>query len=744
MHFSALCLGSQSQCPKASLTGICFIGLETLYCKLLQFKGHISPNVRACKTMVHVHSAFSRVDGTFPNVSFFFSQTKKKPTPREMDSRFASLGKNPRFLKPKKKDSKVSIDKRFSAIFNEASPSSANVKAAKTDKYGRKLKKTVATDLKRFYKIEDEEEDNEEKGADDRDVEKGVEKEEDEESEASFEGGIHSRDTESDGFESVSDEEGPSGSALIRGEGLAESSDEDESDLDQEALEELDRQVQSDEDEPEVENLGPISRRFAAVNMDWDNIKSRDLYKVFDAFRPKSGALISVSIYKSEFGKERLEREAREGPPKEIFGSKKLGGREEQQSLFGEEEGKDFDDEKLRQYQLDRLRYYYAVAECDSAATASAIHTAVDGTEFEKSANTFNLQFIPDDMTFDDKPVDTATSAAENYQPAAFSTAALQHSKAQLTWDLDDPDRMRITRKRFSKDELKEMDFKAYLASESEESSGDEAELQQRALKYKSLVSGADEEDGAGSDKNGSDDEVVGDMEITFVPGLSENAAAKMKKLNKEKEAEEDNVFMQERRKRKEKAKEKKSLKDDDFFNDGDDKDEPATTATKLTSKKASTKKQTEKELAELELVMFDETNAAEGKHFDMKDILKAEKQTGKKKKLTKKGKKAELVQVQDDFDINVKDSRFAEMHSSHHFAIDPTNPNFKKTAAMSKLLDERKKVSVKSSAEPKEPKVSAEVSDKLDLKAMVDSIKRKSAAAAAAQTQGKRQKVGK
>ncbi|KAI8827639.1 hypothetical protein BJ741DRAFT_540440, partial [Chytriomyces cf. hyalinus JEL632] len=606
-----------------------------------------------------------------------------------MDSRFASLGKNPRFLKPKKKDSKVSIDKRFSAIFNEASPSSTNVKAAKTDKYGRKLKKTVATDLKRFYKIEDEEEDNEEK------------------------------DTESDGFESVSDEEGPSGSALIRGEGLAESSDEDESDLDQEALEELDRQAESDEDEPEVENLGPISRRFAAVNMDWDNIKSRDLYKVFDAFRPKSGALISVSIYKSEFGKERLEREAREGPPKEIFGSKKLGGREEQQSLFGEEEGKDFDDEKLRQYQLDRLRYYYAVAECDSAATASAIHTAVDGTEFEKSANTFNLQFIPDDMTFDDKPVDTATSAAENYQPAAFSTAALQHSKAQLTWDLDDPDRMRITRKRFSKDELKEMDFKAYLASESEESSGDEAELQQRALKYKSLVSGADDEDGAGSDKNGSDDEVVGDMEITFVPGLSENAAAKMKKLNKEKEAEEDNVFMQERRKRKEKAKEKKSLKGVKSFRI----DELAATVTKSTSKKASTKKQTEKELAELELVMFDETNAAEGKHFDMKDILKAEKQTGKKKKLTKKGKKADLVQVQDDFDINVKDSRFAEMHSSHHFAIDPTNPNFKKTAAMSKLLDERKKVSVKSSAEPKEPKVSAEVSDKLDLKAMVDSV---------------------
>ncbi|KAI8608135.1 hypothetical protein BC830DRAFT_35601 [Chytriomyces sp. MP71] len=122
-----------------------------------------------------------------------------------------------------------------------------------------------------------------------------------------------------------------------------------------------------------------------------------------------------------------------------------------------------------------------------------------------------------------------------------------------------------------------------------------------------------------------------------------------------------------------------------------------------------------------------------------MKDVLKAEKLKQKKKK----GKKADIpAQVQDDFDIDVQDSRFAQMHSSHLFAIDPTNPNFKKTAAMTKLLEAKKKVRPTKS-EKKEETPSEEVSEKLDLKAMVDSIKRKSAAVAN-QAQGKRQKVGK
>ena len=122
------------------------------------------------------------------------------------------------------------------------------------------------------------------------------------------------------------------------------------------------------------------------------------------------------------------------------------------------------------------------------------------------------------------------TEAPAVYQSSDFTTTALQHSKVKLTWDQDDPDRVKITRRKFTKDEIQDMDFKAYLASESDDEDGeDDEEEQQRILKYKSLLTGSGDEDDSQNvfkdDKKPNDI----DMEITFTPGLSEAAAKKLR-----------------------------------------------------------------------------------------------------------------------------------------------------------------------------------------------------------------------
>lgn len=123
---------------------------------------------------------------------------------------------------------------------------------------------------------------------------------------------------------------------------------------------------------------------------------------------------------------------------------------------------------------------------------------------------------------------------------------------------------------------------------------------------------------------------------------------------------------------------------------------------------------------------MMEEQDETGRNHFDMKNIIRVEKAKGKKRR----GKKAEEREgLQDDFEMDVADPRFAAMYDSHHFAIDPTNPQFKKTGAMQKVLEERRKRNrdeqVPEERGKKKGKRSAEEDGALDK--LVSSVKSKS-----------------
>lgn len=113
--------------------------------------------------------------------------------------------------------------------------------------------------------------------------------------------------------------------------------------------------------------MGNETHRIAVVNMDWDRIKAVDLFALFGSFKPEEGTIKSVKIFTSEFGKNRLHQEANLGPPSEIFGTN-VANRDEKKreedndenedsiGFYKSEFGDGFDRNKLRKYQLERLR----------------------------------------------------------------------------------------------------------------------------------------------------------------------------------------------------------------------------------------------------------------------------------------------------------------------------------------------------------------------------------------------------
>lgn len=558
------------------------------------------------------------------------------------DPRFSGVHSDPKFYMPRKKDMKVSVDARFK---NELLTNKDFHQVSKVDKYGRKIE-GKDKQLERLYNLSDSEDDEDSEDEDSEDDTKATVKK--------------------------------TTSALDRARGEGVESDEESSD---DSDSESESEVEMEEEVVLADSVdiatGDESTTLAAVNLDWDNVRSVDLMATFSGFIPPKGEIKSVSIFPSEYGKEKMAEEELNGPDSQLFEERKKYNDSDSDSdsdeaikkeLLNNDDGEEINSKSFRKYQLQRMRYYYAVIVCSDVATARNIYQNCDGTEYESTANFFDLRYVPSDMTFDDEPRDKCTRVPTNYKPSDFETAALQHSKVKLTWDETPAERKNVTLRAFNKKEMDNEELKAYLASDSESDEEGRADLK---AKYQSLLEGT----GINPTKDDEEEEDV-DMEITFTPGLGEKPETE----KEDKEETEETTL--EKYKRKE--KERRTARIQRWQEGKEEREEAEEEKTdKKKPKSRADRDKKKKEMEKLALLVDEEGDA---KHFDMKDIIKAEKNAKKKSKYRQQGL------VEDKFDMPVNDPRFTALYDDHEFAIDPSKPGFTRTKAMDKLLDERRK----------------------------------------------------
>ncbi|KAG2273403.1 hypothetical protein Bca52824_067958 [Brassica carinata] len=611
------------------------------------------------------------------------------------DSRFSKAHTDPRFRSLPRRESKVTIDSRFKGVLTDKA-------SAPVDKRGKRRRRGSAKDsLKEYYRIEED---------DAKKNKKQKRKKEEEESESEGEEELMALEAEArrrkseQSSEEVSDDEEETKSPLKLASDSDEESEEEEEEeedgenvseeIEEEDTDEDDEAMYEDDDGPEVaeEEIASIEKethRLAIVNMDWKHVSAKDLYVVLNSFLPRDGRLLSVAVYPSEFGLERMKHEEIHGPA--IGGDKKSDDDEEDDD---EGEDKDAINETIRDYEKSKLRYYFGVAECDSSATADHLYKQCDGIEFERSSNKLDLRFIPDSMEFKHPPRDIATEVPATYHGLDFQSQALQMSKVNVSWDEDEPHRVRTLNQRFNPDQLAELELNEFLASDESESdsSDNDNDEEKRKEKYRALMESGDVD----SDKDEDDEENDQDMVVEFNTGLEDLS----NKFREKKEEKPETVWEAQLRKMREKKKARRMQKKDDDDDDSDDssdgdddEDDDYNVDHKKTKKKLMNKNKKgleeklaadEKSLAELELIVADE-NGKGLKGYNIK---------GKGKKKSKGMAEEKIPSADPD------DSRFSAAFTDPNYALDPTNPQFKRSATYVKQLTQKQKEDPRSQEE--------------------------------------------
>uniref|UniRef100_A0A672KC52 NUC153 domain-containing protein n=2 Tax=Sinocyclocheilus grahami TaxID=75366 RepID=A0A672KC52_SINGR len=89
-----------------------------------------------------------------------------------------------------------------------------------------------------------------------------------------------------------------------------------------------------------------------------------------------------------------------------------------------------------------------------------------------------------------------------------------------------------------------------------------------------------------------------------------------------------------------------------------------------------------------MELLMDDEEDNKH-KHFNYAKIVEQQNLSKKKRK---KLLKSNTPLEEDDFHVDVHDSRFQAMFTSHLYNLDPSDPSYKKTKATQSILEEKQR----------------------------------------------------
>ena len=402
----------------------------------------------------------------------------------------------------------------------------------------------------------------------------------------------------------------------------------------------------------------------------------------------------------------------------------------------------------LISYELQRAKYYFALVELDSVATAAALYDRVDGMEWEHSSTTVDLSFVPDgeDLSEGREPRDEALAAPNEYDAPQFVTKAKQQSKVTCTWDEDDPGRARALsrlQRLGVQSTNNDEDIRGVLALSSDdddEDSGDDdddesgSEKEERKgggskskSKKKSKGSaamrkmmgldgdsddsddGSDLEDDAFFTEAGNDDD--DDNNYFIEPSAKEEAlrsALAAKKAQKNDHAPEETPWEKTQRKLAEKKAAHKAARKARLLSGG--RNDEAAAVDQESDDEGKVRNATDAEFFVQDGANDDDINEADedddddaddARNYDMRAIERHEKLAGKKLKGARARKEAKRAAAasgldgsQASFEVNVADPRFAALldGSDERFGLDPTSANFKATKGMDAVLKEQRR----------------------------------------------------